>query len=112
MDNKGKFLCTGSNQWDSKPIDGRQQQQQQQQQQEQDKEVENRDADMHFEVGDADESARDLEVNPIQRIRVEGERRGGVGIILKNICIFINIRVKSVLEQPNLSLKYNIHLKK
>jgi len=86
MDNKGKLLCTGSNQWDAKPIDG-----QQQQQQEQDEEVENRDADMHLEVGDANASARDLEVNPIQRIRVEGERRGGGSINFKNICIFINI---------------------
>ncbi len=77
MNNKGKLLCTGSNQWDAKPIKG---QQQQQQQQEQDEEVANHDADMHFEVGDADASARDLEVNPIQHIRVEGERRGGVGI--------------------------------
>jgi hemolysin activation/secretion protein len=102
MDNKGKLLCTGSNQWDAKPIDGRQQQQQQQQQeQEQDEEVENRDADMHFEIGDADASARNLEVNPIQRIRVEGERRGGGGINFTNICLFIN-------KELNLSLSNQI----
>ena len=73
-------LFTGLNQWDAQPWNHQNQQQQhrqqqQRQQQQQDVEEEYRDAYMNFEVGDVLEG-QGLVVDPMQNVRVEGERRG------------------------------------